>query len=103
MSDVLVRIKRAVLAGRYVFSEKARLEMDADNLSDQDVVESILNAMAIYKTIRSTSPLRTGRREMLHIIVGKNWSGVSIYTKGKLASETGAETYYFLISSKRAF
>ena len=24
MSDILVRIKRAVLAGRYVFSEKAR-------------------------------------------------------------------------------
>jgi len=29
MSDVLVRIKRAVLAGRYAFSEKARLEMEA--------------------------------------------------------------------------
>lgn len=26
MSDILVRIKRAVLAGHYVFSEKARLE-----------------------------------------------------------------------------
>jgi hypothetical protein len=26
MSDILVRIKRAVLAGRYVFSEKARVE-----------------------------------------------------------------------------
>jgi hypothetical protein len=28
MSDVLVRIKRTVLAGRYAFSEKARLEME---------------------------------------------------------------------------
>ena len=33
MSDVLVGIKRAVLAGRYVFSEKARLEMEADGLT----------------------------------------------------------------------
>ena len=49
MEDVLVRIKRAVLAGRYAFSEKARTEMD--------VVESILNAVAIYKTLRSRSPL----------------------------------------------
>ena len=34
MSDVLVRIKRAILAGRYVFSEKARLEMEADGLTE---------------------------------------------------------------------
>ena len=30
MSDILVRIKRAVLAGHYAFSEKARMEMEAD-------------------------------------------------------------------------
>jgi hypothetical protein len=29
MRDVLIRIKRAVLAGRYTFSEKARREMKA--------------------------------------------------------------------------
>ena len=58
MEDVLVRIKRAVLVGRYVFSEKARTEMKADGLADMDVVESILNAVAIYKTLRSRSPLR---------------------------------------------
>jgi hypothetical protein len=29
MIDILVRIKRAVLAGRYAFSEKARIEMEA--------------------------------------------------------------------------
>jgi hypothetical protein len=28
MSDILVRIKRAVLAGHYAFSEKARMEME---------------------------------------------------------------------------
>ena len=45
--DVLVRIKRAVLAGRYAFSEKARLEMEADGLTELDVAESILNAVEI--------------------------------------------------------
>jgi hypothetical protein len=49
MSDILVRIKRAVLAGRYAFSEKARLEMESDALTELDVAESILNAVAILK------------------------------------------------------
>ena len=68
MSDVLVRIKRAVLAGCYVFSEKARLEMEADGLTELDVAESILNAVAIYKTIRSRSPFRKHAREYLYSI-----------------------------------
>ena len=54
---VLVRIKRAVLAGRYAFSEKARIEMETDQLTELD--------------------------------------------EGKLVQEAGAETYYFLVSSKR--
>ena len=58
MSDTLVRIKRAVLAGHYAFSEKASMELEADGLTELDVVESIVNAVAIYKTIRSTSPFR---------------------------------------------
>ena len=40
MADVLVRIKRLVLAGRYVFSEKARTEMESDALTELDVAES---------------------------------------------------------------
>lgn len=34
LMDPLVRIKRAILAGRYAFSEKARLEMEADGLTE---------------------------------------------------------------------
>jgi len=49
MSEVLIRIKRAVLAGRYAFSAKARLEMECGGLTELDVAESILNAVAIYK------------------------------------------------------
>jgi len=102
MSNVLVRIKRAVLAGRYVFSEKARLEMEMDGLTELDVAESILNAVAIYKRIRSRSPFRKQAREYLCVIQGTNLDGLVIYSKGKLMRETGAEVYYFLISSKKA-
>ena len=41
--DVLVRIKRAILVGNYVFSEKASLELEADGLTELDAVESIVN------------------------------------------------------------
>jgi len=102
MATILTRIKRAVLAGRYEFSEKARLEMEADALFESDVLESILNAVAIYKTIRSTSRLRRGHREYLHIIQSTNLDGIPVYTKGKLVVEAGIETYYFMIPAKRA-
>src|SRR3989442_15174347 len=102
MSDVLARIKRVVLSGRYAFSEKARTEMKVDGLTERDVVESILNAVAIYKTLRSTSPFRRRRNEKIYVIQSVNMDGLPIYTKGKLTSESGQEAYYFLISSKRA-
>lgn len=101
MSDILIRIKRAVLAGHYAFSEKARLEMEANGLTELDVAESILNAVAIYKRLRSRSPFRK-QREYLYVIQSTNFEGVVIYTKGKLVSEAETETYYFLVSSKRA-
>jgi hypothetical protein len=102
MMDVLVRIKRAVLAGRYVFIEKARIEMELDGITELDVAESILNAVAIYKTIRSQSPFRREGKEYLHIIQSTNLDGLPIYSKGKLIKETGEDTYYFLVSSKKA-
>ena len=100
--DVLIRIKRAVLTGRYAFSEKARLEMEIDDLTELDVAESILNAVAIYKRLRSNSRSRTKRREYLYVIQSTNLDGLAIYTKGKLVQEAEIETYYFLVSSKRA-
>jgi hypothetical protein len=54
--DILAWIKRAVLAGRYAFSDKARSEMEEDGLTELDVAESILNAGAIRKKLRSRSP-----------------------------------------------
>jgi hypothetical protein len=55
VADILVRIKRTILAGRYAFSEKARIEMERDGLSEIDVAESIVNAVAIYKRLQSPS------------------------------------------------
>jgi len=80
MSDVLVRIKRAVLSGRYAFSEKARIEMEAEALTELDVAESILNAVAIFKKIRSRSLLRSKTGETLYVIQGTNLEGLSIYS-----------------------
>lgn len=78
MSDILVRIKRAVLAGRYNFSKKARIEMEVDGISELDVLESILNAVAIYKVIRSRSPLRESAVEYLYVIQSTNLEGLVI-------------------------
>jgi hypothetical protein len=100
--DVLIRIKWAVLAGRYTFGKKARIEMETDDVTELDVAESILNARDIYKKLRSTSPSRNKRREYLYVIRGANLDGLVIYTKGKLVEAEGTETYYFLVSSKRA-
>jgi len=102
VSDRLIRIKRAVLAGRYAFSEKARVEMESDSLTSADVAESIVSAVAIYKTIRSTSARRDRKREYLHVIQSTNLEGLPIYTKGKLVVEGGIDTYSLLVSAKRS-
>lgn len=95
MSDILVRIKRAVLAGRYAFSEKARIEMECDGLTELDVAESILTAVAIYKKLRSTSRFRASR-EYLYVVQSTNLEGLAIYSKGKLVRESGLMCIIFL-------
>jgi hypothetical protein len=100
--ELLVRIKRAVLSGHVNFTRKATEERRNDDLTEEDVRESIINATAIYKSIKSTSVGRGHSREMLHIIYGTTYNGVVIYTKGKLVVERGVETFYVLVSSKRS-
>lgn len=58
MHDILTRIKRAVLAGNVVFTEKATTERERDGLTEGDVIESIVVAVAIHKTVKSTHPGR---------------------------------------------
>jgi hypothetical protein len=102
MSDILARIKRAVMAGNIEFTDKASIEIERDQLTEQDVKESILAAPRIFKTLRSTSLHRSGRREYLHVIISSNFSGTTIYSKGKLVERKGADRYYVLVSAKRS-
>lgn len=101
MTDVLVRIKRLVLAQRVIFTTKAEAEMYADGLTHELVFEAIVNAPALTKTLRSRNP-RSGRSETLYGIKGITYDGLAIYTKGKIAKAEGREVFYVLISSKRS-
>jgi hypothetical protein len=103
MSAILKRIKRLILTGRYIFTEKATIERERDQLSAEDILEAIMNAQDIYKTINSRSPYRQGRREKLYVILSFTYDGILIYTKGKIAKDRdGLDKFYVLISSKRA-
>ncbi len=77
-------------------------ESKADGLTELDVAEAILNAVAIFKRIRSQSAARGQRREYLYVIQSTNLDGLAIYTKGKLVREANTDVYYFLVSSKKA-
>src|SRR5438477_5147977 len=100
--DILARIKRLVVSDRYRFTVKAGAELDDDGLSEQDAIESILNAQFIKKTISSTSPSRTRAGEKLYVIESHNYSGTFIYTKGKIGQEQGQSVLYIFISAKRS-
>ena len=101
MRDILRRIKRAVLAGRLVFTDKATEEIERDHLSELDVAEALIGAPAISKTLRSTHPSRRGATEYLFVIHGITLDGILVYTKGRLARESGEDHFYVLVSSKR--
>ena len=78
--------------------------MEVDQITELDVAESILNAVAIYKTIRSISPHRGQTRELLHIIQSTNLNWLShSQDKGKLVTDGGHDTYYFLVSSNNVW
>jgi len=65
-------------------------------------IKSIINAVAIYKRLRSRSPFRSRRLEFLYVIQSTTYDGVMVYSKGKLITEGGEDKFYFLVSSKRA-
>jgi len=56
MNHTLRRIKRAVKLGGIEFTEKADLEMVRDSLNRLDLEESIFQATATAKTMRSLNP-----------------------------------------------
>ena len=99
--DILIRIKRLVISRKVLFTEKAEIEMSVDNLTPELVYEAILNAPAIFKTLRSRNP-RSRKTERLYIIKGMTFDGMEIYTKGKIMTKEGVDVFYVLISSKRS-
>ncbi len=98
--DTLVRIKQLVLRGSIRFTEKARDEMDADSLQAVDVVESIVNAQSITKTMRSHSRAKRFAGERLYVIKSFTYDGILVYTKGTIVSQAQREVFYVLVSAK---
>jgi hypothetical protein len=100
--DVLTRIKRLVIARRVEFTLKANEERLSDGLAVEDVLESIINATAIKKRLRSRSASRSRRRELLYVIESPSFTGIWIYTKGALRRKDKLEVFYVFISAKRS-
>jgi len=100
--EVLIRIKRLVIARSVEFTAKATEERLRDGLSVEDVFEAVVNANAVKKTLRSTSRLRALRREKLYIIESPTFSGLWLYTKGTIRRKSGKEVFYVFVSSKLA-
>jgi hypothetical protein len=100
--DILTRIKQLVLRRQVIITIKAGLEMALEDLTEDEVFESIINARRIEKTLRSTSLAMAAHSEKLYVIKGRTYGNIEVYTKGKLLRDEESEIFYVLISSKRA-
>ncbi|MCY2950704.1 MAG: hypothetical protein NTU53_01855 [Planctomycetota bacterium] len=100
--DLLSTIKRLAFRHDLVFTLKAQEEMDADDITKDDVIEAIVNAHRIDKVLRSRSPLRRSASDRLYVIKGMTLDNVVIYTKGKIVRELNRMVFYVLISCKKA-
>jgi hypothetical protein len=101
MEFTLKRIKRLIIQGKYIFTEKAAAERIADGLSEEDVLEAILNATFV-RSKKSRSPWRKQRREEVYIIESFTYDGILVYTKGVIRKVKEGERFYILISAKRS-
>lgn len=98
--DILVTIKRLVFRRQIIWTSHADTQMVEDDLTREEIIESILSARHL-RSKRSTSEGRVGRREKVHIIVGKTFAGVPVYTKGVIRRERESAAFYVVISAKR--
>lgn len=99
--DTLTTIKQLIIRRRYLFTQKALNEMDADNLCEYEVLESILNAQ-FFRSKRSTSKRRNTPKENVYIIESFSYNNILIYTKGVIRGKGAGKKFYVLISSKRS-
>jgi hypothetical protein len=93
-------IKRLIIQQKYLFTEKATLERIADGLSEEDVLEAILNSTFV-RSRRSRSPWRKGKNERIYIIESFTFNGVLVYTKGVIRRIERQETFYIFVSAKK--
>jgi hypothetical protein len=101
MQDDLIRIKRLVIQGDYIFTDKALDEMYSDSLSKVDVIESILNAQFI-RSKNSKSEHKENKKEKTYIIESYSLTGLLIYSKGVIKGPKNNQKYYLLVSSKKS-
>ena len=76
--------------------------MEADGLGAAEVVESIVNAQAIAKTLRSPSRAKRHPGEKLYVIKSFSYDGTLIYTKGAIVRQAEQEVFYVFVSAKIA-
>lgn len=101
MDTILTKIKRLIIQGRYVFTGKADAERIADHLTQESVLEAILNA-SFVRAKRSRSEWRKDRHEKMYIIESFTYDGLLIYTKGVIRQQGGTETFYIIVSAKKS-
>lgn len=101
MENVLVQIKQLVIRGRVNFTNKADEELFIDDLTEDEVCESLVNAKKV-RSKRSRSPFRRHAHERVYIIVAPSYSGIEIYTKGVFRKKKDGLVFYILLSSKRS-
>lgn len=66
--------------------------MDADNLTPEDVRESLVPADDVHKTLRSRHRRRT-IRDRLYVIRSRNFAGTPIYAKGTFRKAEDSEVF----------
>lgn len=74
--------------------------MEFNGLTTDDVVESIVNASRIDKTIRSRHPIRAHAHEKLYVIKSVTFEGTLIYTKGTIR-RIGQERIFYIFNSAK--
>jgi len=73
-----------------------------DGLTVEDVLESVLNANAIKKVLRSRSAARLRPGERLYVLESPTFTGTWVYTKGTIRRKGGREVFYVFVSAKLA-
>ncbi len=101
MSNILIQIKQLVLRRQIVWTAQSESQMAADDLTRDEVIESIVNARSV-KSKRSTSQYRRSPSEKVYIISGRTFGGLMIYTKGVIRHDETADKFYVMISAKRS-